>query len=307
MDKLQSIKVFLEVAKRQSFSEAADALGMSAPATTRAIAALEHDLKVKLFNRTTRLVRLTQSGARFENDAKRVIEALTEAEAAAQGVYSQPNGVLTVTAPVLFGQKHVMPIIKEYLDLYPQVSVKAMFFDHLGSLLEDELDVAIRIGRLNDSSLFATQVGEVRRVACGSPDYFEKRGIPNVPSDLINHDIVLPANFESKFTWDFWNDGTKETIKLKARLHCNQNAAAIDAAKDGFGVTRLMSYQIGDELDRGNLQAILTDFEGDSLPVSIVHVERRRSNAKIRAFIDLAEKRLRANPFIKAQHLNPKF
>lgn len=300
MDKLQAIRVFIEVAKRQSFSEAAEALSMSAPATTRAVASLEGRLQVKLLNRTTRLVRLTESGLRFFNDAEKVLEALSEAEAAATGVYAKPTGTLTITAPVLFGQKHIMPIVMEYLDLYPDVAVKAMFFDRVTSLLEEELDIAIRIGHLKDSNLYAKKVGEVRRICCAAPRYLKRKGAPSYPSDLCNHDIIYPATFESKVVWDFNNHGAIETVKLEPRLRCNQNAAALQAAVDGYGVTRLMSYQVGEELEKGTLKSLLTGYEGDPLPVSVVHVEGRRANAKIRSFIDLATERLRENPYINS-------
>jgi DNA-binding transcriptional LysR family regulator len=296
--------VFIEVAKQESFSKAAEVLNMSAPATTRAVAALEDRLGIKLFNRTTRIVKLTEPGARFLHDTEKVLEALNEAEAAAAGVYSKPKGVLKVTAPILFGQKHIMPVIEEYLRLNPKVAVKAMFYDRVTNLLDEELDVAIRIGHLKDSSLYAVQVGEVRRIVCASPRYLKQKGIPKTPVELSEHDIVYPATFESKTEWEFQNHdkSKKETIKLTPRLQCNQNAAALNAAIDGFGITRLMSYQVGEEILKGSLQPILTAYEGQPLPVSIVHVEGRRANAKIRSFIDLAAERLRSNPFINTAY-----
>ncbi len=298
MDKLHTIEVFIEVAKQQSFAAAGEKMGISAPAVTRSIAALEARLGAKLFNRTTRLVRLTESGTRFLQDAKRIVDDLQEAEAAVKGVYAKPSGVLTVTAPVLFGEKHIMPIITEYLEGNPEVSVKAMLYDRVTSLMEEELDVAIRIGHLKDSNLYAVTVGQVRRIVCGSPEYFKKHGKPESPSDLKNHRIIFPATFESVNQWHFDNNGKKEIIKLNPRLRCNQNAAALKAAILGHGITRLMSYQVGEELEKGTLQSILTGYEEAPLPVSVLHLEGRRANAKIRSFIDLAVERLRANPFI---------
>ncbi len=298
MDKLHTIRVFIEVAKQQSFAAAAEKLGLSAPAVTRSVAALETRLSAKLFNRTTRHVRVTESGARFLEDTKRIIEDLEEAEAAVRGVYTKPSGTLSVTAPVLFGEKHIMPIITEYLQLNPDVSVKAMLYDRVTSLVEEELEIAIRIGHLKDSSLYATTVGQVRRIVCGSPQYFEKYGKPDKPADLVNHSIIFPTTFESINQWPFNNNGKKESVKLNPCLRCNQNAAALNAALLGHGITRLMSYQVGEEIEKGNLESILTDYEEESLPVSILYLEGRRANAKIRSFIDLAVERLRANPFI---------
>lgn len=193
MDKLESMRVFIEAAKQQSFVAAGERLGLSVPSVTRAIASLEQKLGAKLFNRTTRLVRLTDSGARYLQDVQRIMEDLEEAEAALAGVYTQPKGALRITAPVLFGEKHVMPIVSEYLAANPAVEVTAMFYDRVTSLLEEELDVAIRIDRLKDSSLYATQVGQVRRVICGSPDYFDAHGIPESPEDLKTPQHYLPS------------------------------------------------------------------------------------------------------------------
>ena len=300
MDKLDAMRVFIEVAKHQSFVAAGEEMGMSAPATTRSIASLESRLGVKLFNRTTRHVRLTESGARFLQDAKRIIEDLADAEAAITGVYTKPTGKLTVTAPVLFGEKHIIPIITEYLDMHSEVSVRAIYNDRISSLLEEELDVAIRIGHLKDSSLYATQVGQVRRIVCGSPSYFKRNGIPECPADLCNHNIIFPTTFESSCEWHFQKNGKKERVKLSPRLRCNQNSAVLKAVMLGHGITRLMSYQVGEELTGGLLKNILTDYEEDPLPVSVVHLEGRRANAKTRLFIDLAIERLRTNPFINS-------
>lgn len=298
MDKLQNIKVFIEVAKQQSFSDAAVALSLSAPAVTRAIAALENSLNAKLFNRTTRLVRLTAAGSRFLQDVSHILVELEEAEAAAAGVYTKPTGTLAVTAPVLFGQKHIMPIVTEYLDLYPDVSVSAMFFDRVTSLLEEELEVAIRIGHLKDSSLYAIPVGEVRRIVCGAPSYFERKGLPLCPADLRDHDIISATTFEHRSVWEFRNQGKKEQIKLTPRLFCNHNMAALEAAVNGQGITRLVSYQIGEELKKGSLKSVLTSYEEEVFPVHVIHLEGRRANAKVRSFIDLAVERLRSNPFL---------
>tara|TARA_R110001592_G_scaffold157747_1_gene388639 strand:+ start:2180 stop:3088 length:909 start_codon:yes stop_codon:yes gene_type:complete len=301
MDKLQNIRIFIEVAKQQSFSAAAEVLALSAPATTRSIAALENHLGVKLFNRTTRLVRLTEAGARFLQDAKRIIDDLEQAEAAVIGVYKKPSGTLTITAPVLFGEKHIIPIVTEYLKLHPNVAVKAMLFDRVTNLLEEKIDIAIRIGHLKDSGLYASEVGKVRRIVCAAPSYFDAKGRPNSPIDLADHEIIFPTTFETTNIWQFHNQSKKEQVKLTPRLHCNQNAAALSAVISGHGISRLMSYQIGEELENGKLQSALTEFEEPPLPINVIHVEGRRANAKIRAFVDLTVERLRSNPFI-----NPK-
>ena len=298
MDKLDAMKVFVEVARHKSFSGASKQLNLSAPAVTRFIASLETSLGVKLFNRTTRHVRLTESGENFLADTKRILEDIVEAEAAATGIYSKPKGTLTITAPVLFGEKHILPIITEYLALNQEVTIKTHFSDRVTSLIEEELDIAIRIGHLKDSNLYATHVGNVRRIVCSSPSYFKEHGKPINPADLSDHNIIFPTTFESSPVWHFMKNGEKESVKLNTRLHCNQTNLALKAAVQGFGITRLMSYQIGEELEKGTLQSVLSEYEEQPLPVNIMRIEGRRCNAKIRSFLELAAKRLKANPFI---------
>jgi len=298
MDKLEAMRVFIEVAECQSFVAASRKLDLSAPAVTRSVAQLEKALGVRLFNRTTRHVRLTDSGTRFFEDAKRILEDVEQAVATASGSYAEPKGVLSVTAPVLFGQIHIAPILTEYLQQNPSVTVRAVFYDRISNILDEGLDVAIRIGHLKDSSIYATPVGSVQRLVCASPIYLKKHGIPNHPSELKEHEIIQASTVEPSTTWQFESSTGKESVKVAPRLHCSQNGAAITAAKQGFGITRLMSYQVGEELKNGSLTRILEDYESQPLPVSIVHLEGRQANAKIRSFIDLAIDRLRANPYI---------
>lgn len=298
MDKLEAMRVFVEVAECQSFVAASRKLDLSAPAVTRSIAKLEHALDVRLFNRTTRHVRLTDSGARFFEDAKRILEEVEQAVATVSGSYAEPRGILTVTAPVLFGQIHIVPILTEYLQDNPSVTVRALFYDRISNILEEGLDVAIRIGHLKDSSIYATQVGCVQKVVCASPAYLKKRGVPEHPAALADHEIIHASTVESSTTWRFEAKGGREAVKISPRLHCSQNGAAISAARQGLGITRLMSYQVGEDCNEGSLVRILRDYESKPLPVNIIHLEGRQANAKIRSFIDLAVARLRANPYI---------
>ena len=297
MDRFETMQIFAEVAKQQSFVLASEALGISAPAVTRAVAALEKHLGVKLFNRTTRHVRLTESGEKYLQDTKQILERLTEAEDALKGVYTKPSGTLTITAPVLFGEKHVMPIITEYLKLHPQVSIQAQFYDRVSNLLEEEIDIAVRIGPLRDSSLYATTVGEVKKVLCASPDYLSKAGTPSTLTELAEHQIVFPTSVESTPIWHFNHKGKKTSVKLNPQLSCNQNGGALRAAVAGYGITRLMSYQVGEELAKGSLQSLLPDYEEAAVPVAIVHVEGRRMNAKIRSFFGLCNYRFARQSF----------
>lgn len=298
MDKLETLRIFIEAATNLSFVKASRNLDIAAPAVTRAIAQLEASLGVKLFNRSTRHVRLTDSGKRFLIDVKHLLEDLENAEAAASGSYRNPKGVLSVTAPVLFGQKFVIPIVAEYLERYPTVSVKALFFDRVSNMLEEGVEIAIRIGHLQDSGLYATHVGNISRVVCASPQYFAKYGTPERPADLARHKIIMASMVEPSTSWKFITERSKETVKVIPFLDCNQNGAALNAALLGCGITRLMSYQVNAEIEDGKLQKILAEYETESLPIHIIHLEGRRATAKIRSFIDLAVERLRANPFI---------
>lgn len=298
MDKLEAMRVFVEVTQANSFVAASRKLGISAPAVTRSIAQLEKALGARLFNRTTRHVRLTDSGIRFYQDAKRILEDVDQSIAAVSGSYSEPKGVLSITAPVLFGQLHVTSVISEYLQQNTSVSVRAAFYDRVSNLLDEGLDIAIRIGQLKDSSIYAIPVGSVHRVLCASPQYIEKHGSPKHPDELVNHEIIQASTVEPSTTWQFESATGKASIKVTPRLQCSQNGAAIQAAKQGFGITRLMSYQVGEELKNGSLTRLLANYQPAPLPVSIVHLEGRQAHAKIRSFIDLAVARLRANPFI---------
>lgn len=298
MDKLDALKIFIEVAKHQSFTATALAMNVSAPTVTKTIAKLEHRLGVKLFNRTTRNVRLTDSGNHFLVDAKRIVDELAEAEASVAGIYNTPSGILRVTAPVLFGEKHVVPIIADYLEQYPEVSVKAMFFDRIVNLLEDGLDIAIRIGHLKDSNLYATKVGEVRRVLCGAPAYFDQYGEPTKPCELTEHEIIFASSPDGSHVWHFSDHDKKESIKINPRLYCNHNAAAVQAAVRGRGITRLMSYQVGEEIAKGRLKRILVPYEEPPIPINLVYLEGRRTSAKVRSFIDLALATLGKNKYL---------
>lgn len=298
MGKLEAMKIFLEVAKSESFISASDKLGMSPSAVTRSVAALETQLNIRLFNRTTRRVRLTESGKRFAQDCKTILESVDEAEAAAAGTYAEPQGELNITAPVQFGEKFIIPIITEYLQTYPKVSVKALFYDHVTSLVEEELDIAIRIGHLPDSSLYAKQVGQIRRVVCAAPDYLEQHGRPQKPSDLNQHRLILPTASDTVPVWHFAEADKKKTIRFTPVLRCNQIGSTLAAAKQGLGITRLLSYQVAADLESGNLERVLTEFEEAPMPVNIMHLEGRRTNAKIRSFIDLAEAHLKGNPHL---------
>lgn len=296
MDRLYLMTVYVAVAEEESFAGAARRLGMSPPAVTRAIAALEDRLGVKLLNRTTRHVRATEAGERYLDDARRVIAAADEADEAAVGINAQPRGHMTVTAPVLFGRMYVMPGIVDYLQQHPDTSVSALFLDRVVNMLEEGVDVGIRIGELSDSSYRALRVGHVRRVLCAAPSYLQRRGIPQVPQDLKQHDVIVASSLSQNIEWRFVDQGEPSSVRIKPRLTVSSNDGAIEAATLGLGVTRLMSYQVAPMLAAGTLKVVLSEFESPRVPIHIIHREGRHASAKMRAFIDLMAEHLRAEP-----------
>lgn len=293
MDKVGSMRVFIAVAEAQGFAPAARQLGMSPPAVTRAIAALEERIGTRLLHRTTRIVRLTEAGARFLADARRILAEIDEAEAAAAGDHARPRGLLTVTAPVMFGRMHVAPVVSEFLSLYPEVSVRLLLLDRVTDLLEEGIDLAVRIAHLPDSSLNAAKVGGVRRVTCAAPAYLERRGEPQHPSDLPQHDTIGFWAQGAEAEWVFGPDAKPFRIRPPARMVVNAADVAIAAALAGHGITRVLSYQIAEPLRQGRLRLVLQAYERPPIPIHLVHAEGRRVSARLRAFLDFATDRLR--------------
>lgn len=290
MDRLHLMTVFVAVAEEESFAGGARRLGMSPPAVTRAIAALEDRLGVKLLNRTTRYVRVTDAGSRYLDDCRRIIHDTDEADEAAAGINAEPRGHLAVTAPVLFGKLFVVPGIVDYLQRYPDMEVSAVFLDRVVNLLEEGFDVGIRIGELPDSSMRAVRVGQVRRVLCASPSYLAENGMPNSPAELVNHKIVASSTVSPTVDWKFTQGNT---VRVKPRLTVSNNDAAIEAALKGLGITRLLSYQVASYVSSGQLQTVLSEFEPKALPIHVVHREGRYASAKVRTFVDLIVAKLR--------------
>lgn len=298
MDRLHLMTIFVAVAEAESFAGAARRLGMSPPAVTRAISLLEERLGVRLLTRTTRIVRVTEAGQRYLEDARRIIAEVDEADEAAAGINAEPRGRLAITAPVLFGKMFVTPAIVEYLQRYPSVDISALFLDRIVNLIEEGLDLGVRIGHLPDSSMKAIKVGQVRRVVCASPAYLERYGAPRHPSDLREH-TVISTPLAPTAEWKFTENGKPLSVRVQPRLAVTTNDAAIEAALAGFGLTRRLSYQIAPYLTSGQLKSVLTEFEEAPLPIHVVHREGRQSAAKVRTFVDLIVERLRADTALK--------
>ena len=296
MDQLHLINAFVAVVDANGFAGAARKLGISPPAVTRAINELESQLGVRLLTRTTRVVRVTEPGARYAADCRRILGDLAEANESVGGLHGEPNGTLTITAPALFGARFVTPIVTEYLERYPGVNASCWFLDRVVNMMDEGMDIAVRIGELPDSSMQAVRVGRVRRVICGAPDYLEQHGIPQAPDDLAAHSIVSANAVTPSSDWRLVQEGAPRVVKLQPRLSTTTNDSAVAAAVSGFGLARLLSYQVADELRAGQLKIVLSEFETPPLPVHLVHREGRHASRKARAFLDLAIERLRANP-----------
>ncbi len=298
MDQLHLIKVFVAVVDAQGFAGAARKLGISPPAVTRAISELESQLGVRLLTRTTRVVRVTEPGARYAEDCRRVLADLEQANESVTGLHGAPRGRLTITAPVLFGGRYVTPIVTGYLQRYPQVSVACMFLDRVVNMMDEGVDVAIRIGELPDSSLQAVRVGQVRVVVCASPQYLAQHGTPQVPADLLAHQSIVAGGSLQAPEWRFERAGQTHVVKVQPRLLTTSNDSARAAALDGFGLTRLLSYQVADEVAGAQLRIVLQEFEPVPRPIHVVHREGRNPSRKARAFIDMAIERLKAEAFL---------
>jgi DNA-binding transcriptional LysR family regulator len=295
MDRLQAMTTFVAVVDSGGFASAARKLNLSPPVVTRAVAELEERLGLRLLTRTTRVVRVTDAGARFAEDCRRILAEIDEAETAATGTHAAPRGTLTLTAPVLFGQLYVTPVLVEYLQQFPEVDAQCLFLDRVVNVVEEGIDVAVRIGELPDSSLQAVRVGRVRRVLVASPAYLQAHGLPQRPEDLAGHSIVSAAGVNPVSEWRF-NDGGKATVqRLQPRMKTTTNDSAIAAALAGLGIARLLSYQVAAQVLSGTLRTVLEQFEAAPLPVHVLHHEGRRVTQKVRAFVDLAVERLRGD------------
>jgi DNA-binding transcriptional LysR family regulator len=293
-DRLDAMVIFVAVAEQQSFAEAARQLNRSPASVTRGVAALEERLQTRLFNRTTRSVALTDAGARYLENCRRLLAVYDELEAVNLAERVEPRGRINVTAPVMFGQLHVLPLVRSFLDRYPQVDIRLLLLDRVVSLVDEGLDLSVRIGQLPDSSLRAVLVGQVRRVVCAAPQYIARYGVPATPRDLGNHRVVAcTAVTPIAGRWSFYGPSGVTSVAVTPRLVVNTTAAAVDAALDGLGLTCILSYQAEPRAAAGRLETVLVEYEPPPAPIHIVHPAGRHLPTKVRLFLDHAAEGLR--------------
>jgi len=295
MDRLEAMAILLRVVDKGGFSAASRDLGMPLATVSRKVNELEGHLGTRLLARTTRKVALTDAGAIYVASARRILDEIDETERTAAGELRVPRGELILTAPVFFGHLHILPIVTAFLGAYPKINVRLLLSDRNLHLIEDHVDMAVRIGRLPDSSMIATRVGSMRTVVCASPRLLAAQGTPKTPHDLaklpcVNFEILSPAS-----AWSFRMERGKSVndVPIRSRLSVTTAEAAVSAASDGVGATRLLHYQCADALRKRSLRIILADFEVDPLPVRLLHTGGGALPSKMRVFLDFAAGRLR--------------
>jgi DNA-binding transcriptional LysR family regulator len=305
MDRLDAMAAFVAAIDEGSLAAAARRLSYSPAALTRAITSLEDRVGAQILYRTTRALRLTPFGESYIAMCRQVLSEIDRAERGAASEHNIPRGLLTLTAPVLFGRLHIRPILDRFLNDHPDVHARLVLLDRVVSLIDEGIDIAIRLAHLPDSNLIATQLGEVRRVLCASPSYLDRNGAPARPSDLVGHSCLM-SNEAAVEPWSFAQEpgGRRrglQAISIHPRLIVNAAAAAIDSALEGNGITRVMSYQVAEDVAAGRLVLVLESYEPPSIPVHFVMQASRTLMAKQRVFIDFAAPALRAELARKAR------
>lgn len=293
MDRFESMTAFVAVVETGSFSAAARKLTTPLATVSRRVADLEQLLRIQLLTRTTRKIALTDAGALYLQSCRRVLEEIDEADRLASGEYSAPKGKLTISSPVVFGRLHLFPIVLDFLRAYPEVDVEMRLIDVPVDLIELHIDVALRIGVLEDSSLMSMRFGEIRNVVCASPGYLLARGVPQHPGDLPQHDCVTLTPLHSPDVWTFARGAQVERSTIHSRFAVSHAEAAVEAAVAGLGITRVLCYQAAQAIADGKLTLLLKDFEPAILPAQLVYSASRQMPKKLRAFLDFVGPRLR--------------
>jgi DNA-binding transcriptional LysR family regulator len=295
MDRLDAMSIFIAAVEAGSFSAASRRLGMPLPTVSRKVADLEAHLNTRLLIRSTRKLTLTDAGSAYLVASKNILEQVGEAERAAAGEYVMPKGDLIIAAPIVFGRLHVLPIVNDFLATFPDINVQMTLSDRNADLIDDHIDMAVRIGELPDSSMVATRVGFVRRVVCASPKFLMAHGAPKTPDDLADLPCITFGNIVSGSSWMFAAKSRRgvRPVPVQARLAINTAEAAIDAAISGVGITQVLSYQVAQAIKDKRLKIVLKDFEVEPLPIHVLYPAQTRPPLKLRSFLEFAVPRLR--------------
>jgi DNA-binding transcriptional LysR family regulator len=290
MDRLESMSIFLTVAEAGSLSAGARRLNTPLTTVSRKISDLEHYLKVQLLTRSSRKITLTDAGKSYVDACKSILEEVAEAERTATGEYTAPKGELNITAPIVLGRLHLVPVLSDFLQAYPDIDARLTLVDRLVNLTEEGIDAALRIGDLQDSALITTRVGTIHRVFAASPSYLEARGTPQKPADLVRHDCVGVHGFTGP---SFWSLAKDIEVPVRYRLIVNSTDAACEAAKAGLGIVSVLSHHVGPDFHAGTLVPVLPDLERRTLPLSLVRTSGGYLPLKLRAFLDFVTPRLK--------------
>ncbi len=297
VDKLAAMATFVRIVEKGSLTAAAATLETSLPSVVRTLAALERELGVRLLNRTTRRLHLTDEGAQYLERCRTILGAVHESEAAFTRARAEPQGRLAVTASVLFGRRYIGPIVSQFVRRNPKVSAELLFVDRVVNLVEEGIDVAARIGPLPDSSLVAVPVGKVRRVICASPEYLRRRGLPRTPQEVRDHAFVRHTGLAPRPEWSFRDGRRVVSVPLNGAITCNDIDSSLEACLAGLGLGLFLSYQTAPYRNEKRLRYVLEEFETEPSPVHIVYPQSRLVSGKVRHFVDECVSTLRRTPF----------
>ncbi len=294
MDRLAAMRVFVAVVDEQGFSAASRALSMPLPTVSRKIAELESHLGAQLLVRSTRKVTVTDSGRRYYEDVRRILDDIGDAESRVSGEYQTAKGRLSITAPTLFGRLHVLPAVNDFMKIHRDINVQLILTNYVVDLLEEHINLSIRIGALSDNSMIAHQVGSVRQIVCASPGYLSQHGRPLSPNDLAGHQCISFFKFGTPTEWTFkMPPGKIQHFPVQTRLVLNSIEGAVASSIDDGGLVQLYSYQAASHVAEGTLEIVLDRYEIEPPPVSIVYPQGKLVPQKMRAFVDFATPRLR--------------
>jgi DNA-binding transcriptional LysR family regulator len=295
MDRFEAMRTLLAAVDGGSLSAASRTMRTPLATVSRRVSDLETHLRTQLLVRSSRRLSLTEAGRAYVSAARRILDDLDDAERGAAGEYRLPRGHLSITAPVMFGRLHVEPVILDFLNAFPDITVRLTLADHVVNLIDDHVDVAVRVGRLPESSMVATRLGAIRWVTCASPAYLQAGPVPAVPADLESHDCIAFEGVYSSVAWTFAEGGGTVTVPVRPRFAVNTADAAISAAIAGAGITRVLSYQVARAVEAGTLELVLRGFEPEPLPVHLVYAAQPLLPLKLRAFLDFSASRLKAS------------